>query len=405
MMDAPGDTQPDSQMLKTWTSGIYTSEGREFNAPKSLFLDHSDDDNGEDLPTDDMDTAASSQDEHMPTPTSPTVVDADEAADAQNSMAPTSPLKFQTPALANRNRGSSSSAMRINTTPATAASPSMFFPAFGNGGDGGLQHISLTQAFNNTQAPTSPAVGGVTEDVVFTRPSPNFSHLRHSSPIPAYSSPIKAIQPDTPKSDPIARSSSEPRADYVTVKQSQERRKNSVGDDHSMSIEQDSWQELSRKVKAQKAKEHAHRRAASSLSHISVPTPLVPRSGRRGVADVSLPSPLKSKSGRSGVHGESHNDDDDDDDETMDEASQTIAVNGVNEHNTEQYPNDPSQNAIHATRTTVRRNSNDNSVQVPKTSSHPYRTPSGHPSRNSTQQGISSSQLQRESQQLSLIHI
>ncbi|RYO05198.1 hypothetical protein AA0119_g3503 [Alternaria tenuissima] len=399
MMDAPGDTQPDSQMLKTWTSGIYTSEGREFNAPKSLFLDHSDDDNGEDLPTDEMDTAASSQDEHMPTPTSPTVVDADEAADAQNSMAPTSPLKFQTPALANRNRGSSSSAMHINTTPATAASPSMFFPAFGNGGDGGLQHISLTQAFNNTQAPTSPAVGGVTEDVVFTRPSPNFSHLRHSSPIPAYSSPIKAIQPDTPKSDPIARSSSEPRADYVTVKQSQERRKNSVGDDHSMSIEQDSWQELSRKVKAQKAKEHAHRRAAGSLSHISVPTPLVPRSGRRGVADVSLPSPLKSKSGRSGVHGESHNDDDDDDDETMDEASQTIAVNGVNEHNTEQYPNDPSQNAIHATRTTVRRNSNDNSVQVPKTSSHPYRTPSGHPSRNSTQQGISSSQLQRESQQ------
>ncbi|KAL1799117.1 hypothetical protein ACET3X_003154 [Alternaria dauci] len=399
MMDAPGDTQPDSQMLKTWTSGIYTSEGREYSAPKSLFVDHSDDDHAEDLPTDEMDTAASSQDERMPTPTSPTVIDADDAADAQNTMAPTSPLKFQTPALANRNRntGSSSSAMRINTTPATAASPSRFFPAFGNGADGGLQHISLTQAFNNTQAPTSPAVGGVTEDVVFTRPSPNFSHLRHSSPIPAYSSPIKAIQPNTPKSDPIMRSSSEPRTDYVTVKQSQERRKNSVGEDHSMTIEQDSWQELSRKVKAQKARENAHRRAASSLSHISVPTPLVPRSGRKRVADVGYPSPLKSKNGRAGVHSEFH--DDDDGDETMDEASQSIVVNGVNEHNTEQYPDEPSQDAIHTTRTTVRRNSNDNSVQVPKTSSHPYHTPSGQPSRNSTQQGTSSSQLQRGIQQ------
>ncbi|KAG9193261.1 hypothetical protein G6011_03296 [Alternaria panax] len=392
MMDAPGDTQPDSQMLKTWTSGIYTSEGREFNAPKSLFLDQSDDDNGDHLPTDDMDTAASSQDQHMPTPTSPTVIDADEAADAQNSMAPTSPLKFQTPALANRKRGSSSSAMRLNTTPATAASPSIFFPAFGNGADGGLQHISLTQAFNNTQAPTSPAVGGITEDVVFTRPSPNFSHLRHSSPIPAYSSPIKAVQPDTPKSDPIIRSSSEPRADYVTMKQSQERRKNSVGDEHSIVIEQDSRQELTRIVEAQKTKEYAHRRAASSLSHISVPTPLVSRSGRKRVVDAGYPSPVKSKNSASGAHNETHNDDDDD--ETMDEASQPIVVNGVNEHNTQQYPDKESQNATHTARTAVRRNSNDNSVQVPKTSSHPYRDPSGHPSRNSTQQGTSS-QLQR----------
>ncbi|CAG5160444.1 uncharacterized protein ALTATR162_LOCUS5820 [Alternaria atra] len=397
-MDAPGDTQPDSQMLKTWTSGIYTSEGKEFTAAKSLFIEHSDDDNDDDLPTDEMDTVSSSQDQHMPTPTSPTVIDADERADAQNSMAPTSPLKFQTPALANRNRGSSSSVMRINTTPATAASPSLFFPAFGNGGDGGLQHISLTQAFNNTQAPTSPAVGGVAEDVVFTRPSPNFSHLRHSSPIPAYSSPIKAMQPETPKSDPVVRSSSEPRADYVTMEQSQERRKNSVGDEHSMVVEQDSWQELTRKVKAQKAKEHAHRRAASSLSHISVPTPLVPRSGRKRVADVWHPSPVKLKNARSGVHSEFHKEDDDDDDETMDEASQPIVLNGVNENNTEQYPDETSQNATHTARTAARRNSNDNSVQVPKTSSHPYRTPSGQPSRNSTQQGISSSQLQRELQ-------
>jgi hypothetical protein len=394
-MDAPGDTQPDSQMLKTWTSGIYTSEGKEFPMPKSLFIEHSDDENADDLPTDEMDQVSSSQDQHMPTPTSPTVIDADEPGEAQNSMAPTSPLKFQTPALANRKRGSSSSAMRMNTTPATAASPSLFFPAFGNGGDGGLQHISLTQAFNNTQAPTSPAVGGITEDVVFTRPSPNFSHLRHSSPIPAYSSPIKAAQPDTPKSDPIVRSSSVPRADYVTMKQSQERRKSSVGDEHGMVVEQDSWQELTRKVKAQKAKEHAHRRAASSLSHISVPTPLVSRSGRKRTADVGYPSPDKSRISRSGAHNEPQ---DDDDDETMDEASQPIVASGVNKHDTEHPSDKASVNATCTARTVVRRNSNDNSVQVPKTSSHPHRTPSGQPSRNSTQQGTPSSQLQREYQ-------
>ncbi|KAI4961490.1 hypothetical protein J4E86_000518 [Alternaria arbusti] len=393
MMDAPGDTQPDSQMMKTWTSGIYTSEAKEVNPPKSLFVDHSDDDNGDELPTDEMDIVASSQDQHMPTPTSPTVIDADDDGYAQNSMAPTSPLKFQTPALADRHRGNSgqtlSSAVRTNTTPATADSPSLFFPAFDNGGDGGLQHISLTQAFNNTQAPTSPAVGGVAEDVVFTRPSPNFSHLRHSSPIPAYSSPIKAMRPDTPKSDPVVRSSSEPRAEYVTMKQSQEKRRPSIGDEQSVPIDQDSWQELSRKVKAQKAREHAHRRAASSLSHISVPTPLVSRSGRKRVPDVGLPSPVKSRNSRGGEHSECP----DDGDETMDEQSQPIVGNGVKDYNTEQLPDGSSQNAAHTARTRVRRNSNDNSVQVPKTSSHPHRT-----SRTSTQQAIPSSQLQHESQ-------
>jgi hypothetical protein len=398
MMDAPGDTQPDSQMLKTWTSGIYTSEGHGFSRPKSLFVDHSDDDIGDDLPTDDMDLVASSQDQHMPTPTSPTVVDVDEHGYAQNSMAPTSPLKFQTPALADRQRGISgqtlSSAVRINTTPATDASPSLFFPAFDNGDDGGLQRISLTQAFNNTQAPTSPAVGGVvTEDVIFTRPSPNFSHLRHSSPIPAYSSPIRATRPDSPKSDPIPRSSSEPRAEYVTMKQSQDKRKHSTGDEHSMAVDQDSWQELSRKVKAQKAKEHAHRRAASSLSHISVPTPLVSRSGKKRVAEVGYLSPVKSRNSR----GDAHSEYQDDDDETMDEQSQPIVTNGVNDHNTEQFANEPSQDATRNARTRVRRNSNDNSVQVPKTSSHPHRTPSGQPSRTSTQQAISSSQPQHKS--------
>jgi hypothetical protein len=382
MTDAPGDTQPDSQMLKTWTSGIYTTTEPK-DVPKSLFVDH-DDDMGDDLPTEEMDIVASSQDQRIPMPTSPTVLDADELGGfAQNSLAPTSPLKFQTPALAARTRGSSTT--RTSTTPGTVASANFFFPSLSNGGEGVAQHISLTQAFNNTQAPTSPAIGGgATDDIVFSRPSPNFTHIRHSSPIPAYSSPIKATQPETPKSDPIMRSSSQPRTEYVTMKQSQERRKASAGDEHGVSVEQDSWEELSRKVRAKKAREHAHRQAARSLSSISAPTPILSRSARKHIVNTDYPSPEKSKVLRGGVYSGA-----DDYDVTMDEQSQPTTLNEVNEHNTEDPADESSQWG---------RNSNDNNVQVPKTSSYPHRTPSGPLSRNSSQPAIQPSFLHREHQ-------
>ncbi|RAR03731.1 BRCT domain containing protein [Stemphylium lycopersici] len=400
MMDAPGDTQPDSQMMKTWTSGIYsTTDENDILNPKSLFVEH-DDDNGDDLPTDDMDLVASSQDNRIPTPTSPTVIDADEHGDfAQNSLAPTSPLKFQTPALAARKTGNSSqmlsSAVRMDTTPGTVASANLFFPSLSNAGEGGAQQISLTQAFNNTQAPTSPVVGAAaagTDEIVFSRPSPNFSHMRHSSPIPAYSSPIKATQPETPKSDPVVRSSSEPRTEYITMKQSQERRNPSAGDGHTVLAEQDSWGELSRQFKAKRAREHAHRQAARSLSAISAPTPVLSRSGSRRSVNTGYPSPEKSKTSRSGVHGEA-----DDDDVTMDEPSQATTADEVDEHNADDSADELSQSAPHTARTVVRHNS-DNNVQVPKTSSHPHRTSSAQHSRNSTQQTMQSSQLHQEHQ-------
>jgi hypothetical protein len=396
-MDAPGDTQPDSQMLKTWSSNICsTSEAHEISVPKlqpkSLFLDHEEEDN--DLPTDEMDIVASSQDHHMPTPTSPTVIDVDENGEpAQDSMAPTSPLKFQTPALVRRKRASSGqilSSARTNTTPGTVASASFFFPAFDNGGNGGAANLSLTQAFNNTQAPTSPVVGGALEDVIFTRPSPNFTNMRHSSPIPAYSSPIKAMPPDTPKSDPIIRSSSEPRAEYVTMKQSQEKRKHSIGDENGMSMDQDSWQELSRQVKAKRAKEAAHRQAAMSLSHISAPASIPSRTGRKRTANAEYPSPVQSRTSR----GEAHNDPHDDDD-SADEHSRPMQVK---ESHIEGFTDELLHNAPSAARTAANDNSTANSVQVPKTSSHPRRTPSAQPSHNTSQQPSPSSQLQRESQ-------
>ncbi|KAI2487978.1 Rad9 Rad53 bind domain containing protein [Pyrenophora tritici-repentis] len=395
--DAPGDTQPDSQMMKTWTSGIFpTIDGREIRVPqpKSLFVEHSEEENNDDSPTDEMEVVASSQQIHVPTPMSHTMIDVDEQGDtAQNSLAPTSPLKFQTPALGDRKRVSSgqmlSSAMRTSTTPGSVPSAPFFFGNEAGGGE--VQHISLTQAFNNTQAPTSPMVDCPGEDVVFTRPSPNFTHARHSSPMPAYSSPIKATRRDTPKSEPIMRSSSVPRTDYVTTKESQERRNRSVGNEHNVIVEQDSWEELSRKVKARKSREYARRQVAESLSHVSAPMHSLSPSEIKRTMSAGYPSPGKSCTSRSVVRATSH-----DDDVFMNEQSQTIMVNEANKHNSDHSADETSQTTRDAARTVAEYNN----IQVPKTSSHPHRTPSVQPSGNSTQQPRPSSQRktrQRES--------
>ncbi|CAE7186550.1 hypothetical protein PTT_14755 [Pyrenophora teres f. teres 0-1] len=393
--DAPGDTQPDSQMMKTWTSGIFpTTDGREARVPepKSLFVEHSEEENDDDLPTDEMDVVASTQQIHVPTPMSPTMIDVDQHGDtAQNSLAPTSPLKFQTPVLGDRKRASSgqmlSSAMRTSTTPGSVPSAPFFF---GNEDGGEVQHISLTQAFNNTQAPTSPVVGRPGEDVVFTRPSPNFTHARHSSPIPAYSSPIKASRRDTPKSEPIMRSSSVPRTEYVTMKESQERRNRSVGNEHNVVVEQDSWEELSRKVKARKSREYAHRQAAESLSHVSAPMHSLSRFEMKRKMSAGYPSPGNSSVSRIAARATSH-----DNDVFMDGQSQSIMVNEANKHNSDYSADETSQTARDAAQTVAEHNS----VQVPKTSSHPHRTPSVQPSGNSTQQPGPSSQQQRKGRQ------
>jgi len=400
-MDAPGDTQPDSQMHKQYTSGIYSSIVDANNAtriPKSLFMEHEDEDEN-DSPTDEIDVVESSQEYHNRPITSPTVIDVDEHAfDAQNSLAPTSPLKFETPGLAGRKRDSSghllSSVARTNTTPGTVASVSAFggafgtaFAALGDSGVAGGPLISLTQAFNNTQAPTSPAVGPVQDDVVFQRPSPNFTHARHSSPIPAYSSPIKAPRPETPKSDPIVRSSSEPRAEYVTLKQSQERRKHSTGDEHAVTLEHDSWDELSRQLQARKKREEFHRRAARSLSHISAPTAVSPRSIRKRTVNASYPSPDKPRAGRRSRYSDGRQEEDDG---SMDELSQPMSVKARTGGDSDDEPT--------TAQTAMEHNSSDNRVQVPKTSSHPRRTASGQNSRNPSQLASPSSQLHRESQ-------
>ncbi|KAH9882316.1 hypothetical protein J1614_000552 [Plenodomus biglobosus] len=388
-MDAPGDTQPDSQMHKQWTSGALSSVlGREMQMPppKSLFVEHEDDEEN-DLVSDDAEAVESSQEQHDANITSPTVIDIDDQGEfAHDSLAQTSPLKFETPALGGGKKASSgqlmSSAARTNTTPSTVASASAFGTAFGNVALAGGPTMSLTQIWNNTQAPTSPVAGGASEDVVFTRPSPNFTNMRHSSPGPAYSSPIKNMRPETPASEPMLRSSSEPRAEYVTMKQSQEKRRGSNGEEITVIPPQDSWEDLSRQMQQRIARKQFHQHTAKSLSHVSAP-PSLSRKSRRPNVKADYPSPDQSRSAISGGPQEVE-------DDSMDGLSPPEPVVSRKSDN----HRDKAPTAHHS----VIYNSSDNRIQVPKTSSHPYRTPSGQASRLSSQQPTPSSQLQREPQ-------
>ncbi|KAF2826925.1 hypothetical protein CC86DRAFT_370043 [Ophiobolus disseminans] len=392
-MDTPGDTQPDSQIYRDWTSGIHRA-GETFilnklNTPKSLFTEHVDDDDEGDSPTDGVELVESSQEQQSPTVTSPTVIhDGDVLGELpQGLYAPTSPLKFETPGMAGRKRDSSgqmlSSAVRTNTTPGTVVSASAF-PGFTTGG---IAPMSLTQAWQNTQAPTSPAPAEPIEDVAFTRPSPNFSHVRHSSPIPAFSSPIKALQNETPRTDPIIRSSSEPRTDYVSMKESQERRKRTTREQPLQLPDEDSWEQPTAaqwRTQKKKHKEHLERKAAMAFAHISAPVPVSPR---RAARKAKVSSPIKLRPSRPSPRREDSKDGEDSADELA-----------LNKHNDDLSPDELSQDVPFTARTQLRHKSTINSVQVPKTSSHPIRTHSGQSPNHSSQNATASSQLQRESQ-------
>lgn len=363
------------------------------NTPKSLFTDHVDEDEG-DSPTDNIEMVESSQNHQVHNITSPTVIYDDDSLGPlpPGNYALTSPLKFETPGMAGRKRDSSgqmlSSAVRTNTTPGTVESAAAF-PGFTIGG---VASMSLTQAYQNTQAPTSPVVADPTEDIAFTRPSPNFTHVRHSSPIPAYSSPIKGVQAETPQTDPVVRSSSEPRAEYVSMKESQERRKRTTRVQPLQLPDEDSWEKPTAaqwRVQRRKLKEDLERQAAMSFAHISAPTHLSPR---KATSKTKVPSPNKTKKSRraarvSGDESEEHS------------ADEHVHATDVDVQDDELSPDNLSQDVTSSARTRAKHNSTNNSVQVPKTSSHPIRTQSGQSPHSSPLQNVSaSSQLQRESQ-------
>ncbi|KAL5117465.1 radiation sensitive protein rad9 [Pleosporales sp. CAS-2024a] len=404
VLDAPGDTQPDSQFYNNHvptTSGIHmtqeTPHPRKGSVPKSLFVEHEGEDEDEaDSPTSGIDFVASSQDHQSPSITSPTVIQDDDIPGALpiGHYAPTSPLKFETPAVPARTRDSSgpalSSAVRTDiATPGTVAAVAAFaFPGFGAGG---VASMSLTQVWENTQAPTSPAMPAASEDLAFTRPSPNFTHVRPSSPAEALSSPIKAMRAEASRSDPPIRSSSEPRAEYVSMKESQERRRRIASDQPIQLVEQDSWETPSvaqLRVQKRKMKEELERRAAVSFAHVSAPTPisLQPRKVRPTGAPVSSPTRATSRASSTGQ---------DDCERTAAERGQAQPVNG---HDEDDSPDELSEHVALTAQTSANHSSRDTKVQVPKTSSHPTRTQSGRSPRHSSQLATPTSQLQRESQ-------
>jgi hypothetical protein len=369
MADAPGDTQPDSQMhadfaMASHMGSVGTTHRVPLERTRSLFEEEEDDDD-----TTDADGG------YDYIPSSRNNVDAAMTSPNTHMTAHASPHKFATPAPAGLKRDNSNAISSAARTDSASASDSAYF------GDAfGCPPFSLTQVFSLTQARTSPVVNGLAEDPVFQRPSPNFTRPCHSSPMPIMSSPTK-MMPDG-RSDPGVRSSSEPRSEYVTMKESQERRKHIAEPRRIQLLQQDSWEEPStfqKDVQHQKVKEASHREAGMALSDVSVPAYVTLHPGQQRGKDTSLPRVV--------------NDDGPDEDHDSVEEFEPAAVD---EDDGEDSLDELSQEAPFATGATGTQNRQNNKVQVPETSSHPRRTPHDVSSRNLSPQQTPLSGIQRD---------
>ncbi|KAF2730242.1 hypothetical protein EJ04DRAFT_580008 [Polyplosphaeria fusca] len=378
--DNPDDTQPDSQMYKNWTSGVFSN-----GVPEPRPARAADEDIGTTTsdPSDGVEDAGSSQQRNSPVITSPTVM-LDDDLEAQNHAEPppTSPLKFETPAMAGRKRDGEgqvlSSAMRTATTPGTTLTA-----AFGGGfGNTTLGHISLTQVFQTTQVGTSPIVTAPSEDAVFLRPSPNFANGRHSSPIPVVSSAAKV-----PWTDTRMRSSSEPRAEYVSMQQSQEARKRAHKEyaGFAAGAQQEHWDAFAEfETQLEKRPPQKRQREAGKL-HEKLTTPLNShsrRGRRRGLLFATFSSPISKvkrheRPNRSTQVVPANCDGAGDEDDSMDELSRHTPRKATVDPDDDSpdelsQPMPPSARPSRVTKL-GRSDSSGNNVQVPNTSSHPRR--------------------------------
>ncbi|KAL5386443.1 hypothetical protein DPSP01_004168 [Paraphaeosphaeria sporulosa] len=395
-MDTPGDTQADPEIFKVLTSGIYGSNGMLGAAfePVAPVTDGDSSESARNYAT------VSSPEQPRDGLPSPVTMDDDQDTQLRAQYAETSPLKlFETPAAyPSRKRDSQgqvlSSAARTNTTPGTVLSASAFF---GFGEDNGM---SLTQAFNATQAKTSPAVGNPNDDVVFQRPSPNFTHARHSSADAMMSSPIKPHNRKGPMSDVIMRSSSEPRADYESMKHSQARRnQEQAGEDVDYEEQQDSWEQptdIGKHYARLKAKERFEQEAAKSLASVSAPMPSERRSKKHDLSFMRATATSPDKPSR--MEPTHHNGPYDGAGvDAPYELSQPLPRNDGTDHSPDQLSRDLfTRRSAPATAKMVA--GAEQRVQVPHTSSHPAYMFSETPSRNPSQRDPSPSQPQPGSQ-------
>ena len=165
--------------------------------------------------------------------------------------------------------------------------------------------MGLTQVFGATQAPSSPCLNVIPSDANSERPSPNmFSHLHRSSTGLDLSSPAKIPLP------PLHRVSSEPHADYVSMRDSQaerEKRHQEPGSSSPLSksdqvpeLSDDEFdrppshieQQLRQKRREQEAKPHFD--AITAKPRISSSADNVSRKRRRGQNEVHS-SPIRNK--------------------------------------------------------------------------------------------------------------
>ncbi|OQE19391.1 hypothetical protein PENSTE_c015G02078 [Penicillium steckii] len=114
-------------------------------------------------------------------------------------------------------------AIKKNQTPGTAQTPSASRnPLMADIGSSGGLLMGLSQAFKNTQAPSSPLVHGLQSELASDRPSPNVPiqqriHIPISSPLMNFPGQY-------------ARESSEPNLNYISMRESQNNRDKSLGE-------------------------------------------------------------------------------------------------------------------------------------------------------------------------------
>ncbi|KAF2204434.1 hypothetical protein GQ43DRAFT_460756 [Delitschia confertaspora ATCC 74209] len=395
-LDAPGDTQPDSQFYRHYTSEIHTSvHNAADNRSESMMVAPTDrtDDNGL--------SQAQGQSDYR---TSPTVLhneDDELEMEAQaGAEETTSPLKFQTPAMIRRKRDSQgqvvSSAVKTTSTPGTTLSAAFF-------GVGAMPMtgptMSLTQVFNNTQVGTSPLVNALPSDPVFQRPSPKFTTGRHSSPPPNISSPSTAIRLSN------RRATTEPRDEYITMKESQDLREQEQqnGIRHDT---QDSWDqptEAEKRAAKRRLQEKLEQETRKSYVSITAPSRSSPRSGGRKktflistTPGYQTPAALRT-SRRMPASDKPDKLNGADDEDSLDELSQPI--DQPVEVSSDSSLSDSDASISHPTLNSVRRKISgrrsisqnlDNKVQVPNTSSHPDKVLSGQSVSNNPPSGPSS---------------
>jgi hypothetical protein len=182
-------------------------------------------------------------------------VSLDEDGDDADELGPEPHFRLpKTPATVGKKRDYRGQLISSDAKTSTTKTPGSALAAiFGN--DKGVFGMSMTQAFNQTQAPSSPLPDGHRSDPVFQRPSPS---VRQSSPpaVMSMSSSTKPLPNDLMTHDRIH---SDPLDSYLTMKESQERRRR-VEEIH-MPFDDDDEDDFEEMTDAQRLAEQRRRKA------------------------------------------------------------------------------------------------------------------------------------------------